>query len=487
MIKIFLFLVSVIIYFAAPVSGQECLQTIKADAVTINHAVFCSEGKTIITAGGDKAIKFWSTEKDVCIDKVSEHTGSVLGLACSPDGKYFASCGWDNTVIIWDAATKKILYTFKDHTDRVNSVCFSPDSKTLASCSDDKTILTMDVVTGKRLLVFKGFADAVTSVCYSPDGKYLAGAGWDRTIRIWETGASLPAKKLTGHPGGINSISFSPDSRTIASGSDDLSMKIWDATTAKIIKTIQCDSGTVNTVAFSPDGKFIATAGENKRIKLWNAASYDLIKIFSGHEKAVKSLEYNYNGTLLVSAGADGEARVWDLSALKYEKCMKEKLASYASLNNPRGEFETTEEYNTRIEDYKNKVASLKEDCINEDPLKIKTAEPEKITEVAKTSFQYANPRPENLSLYDADKQQFQITIDKRIYSLIIPVEDAKALKANWQSVTATAIKRFAPGSPGYDYINMKIVIPVSNTEYELGIQIDPADDAELKEFLDKQ
>jgi hypothetical protein len=89
------------------------------------------------------------------------HSGSVDGVAFSPDGKRLATASGDETAKVWDAQRGKQLLTLRGHSGFVSGVAFSPDGKRLATTGRDGTAKVWDAESGKELLTLRrhlGFA-----------------------------------------------------------------------------------------------------------------------------------------------------------------------------------------------------------------------------------------------------------------------------------------------------------------------------------------
>ncbi len=91
------------------------------------------------------------------------HTGSVLGVAFSPDGTRLATAGSDGTARIWDVMTGEVLHILAGHTDWVRAVAFSPDGTQLATAGDDGTARIWDADAGQSDLLMASFTRTSTA------------------------------------------------------------------------------------------------------------------------------------------------------------------------------------------------------------------------------------------------------------------------------------------------------------------------------------
>jgi WD40 repeat protein len=109
-----------------------------------------------------------------------------VGLTFSPDGKILVTAGSDHAVRLWNVGTRQqigepIIASASDG----NTVAFSPDGRILATGSYDKSVKLWDVGTrrqvGRTLTSDAMFPDLV----FSPDGKTLAVVAAE-TVRLWD-------------------------------------------------------------------------------------------------------------------------------------------------------------------------------------------------------------------------------------------------------------------------------------------------------------
>jgi WD40 repeat protein len=70
---------------------------------TVRAVVFSPDGRTLVTGGSDKIIRFWSVGDGVHERRRLEWSiGAVYSVAFSPDGLLAAAGGSEGPIVIWD-------------------------------------------------------------------------------------------------------------------------------------------------------------------------------------------------------------------------------------------------------------------------------------------------------------------------------------------------------------------------------------------------
>ncbi|CAL7933946.1 unnamed protein product [Xylocopa violacea] len=134
--------------------------------------------QTLITAGRDAIIKFWTFkpkkgETEPVAKMILDEP--IEWLRYQTESSLVAVALEDFTIILIDFDTKKIVRHFEGHKAQLTDACFSPDSRWLITASMDCTIRTWDIPSSNLVDIFQ-VPEACTSLHFSPTGEFLATA-----------------------------------------------------------------------------------------------------------------------------------------------------------------------------------------------------------------------------------------------------------------------------------------------------------------------
>jgi WD40 repeat protein len=294
---------------------------------SIDCVAWTPDGKTVVSGGGDGAVRVWDAETGreirhlIEFDKATWRVNDVESLSVSPDGKRVAAGNSDGKLRVWDLATGAKLLTAV-HGDFVQSVAFSPDGKTVATACWDGSIRVFDATSGDLVHEVSLYKDKHSGSIYgrpqlawTHDGTSIAVAGVDDKLRVWRVDGdgvrTFPAFKKT-----LCSIACSPDGSTIAAAGYDQKILLFDTKAEKPIRVLEVGEGEGRSGSFhfdfSPDGKTLASNDANTySILLWDTAS-GAKRTLDG-SRAGSALRFSPDGKRIASGGIDQIVRIWDL------------------------------------------------------------------------------------------------------------------------------------------------------------------------------
>jgi WD40 repeat protein/serine/threonine protein kinase len=316
-----------------------CCVTLSAHEAPVSGVAFSLDGRWLASSSWDGTVKVWEllgksepgAPGPIALRfTLRGHRENVEGVAFCSDNRTLASAGWDKTVKLWNlqAPLGDSLAELRTIpcTHRVFGIVFSPDGRLLAVGQQDGIGL-YDPASGKSAAPFKRTPAPVPGLVFSPDSRHLISAGAsDPAVKIWDVAAENFSFEIRQIGNGQPSVAVSPDGRRIAAPFRDnaagrYTAKVWDvnwdAKTYAVFRTLDGHAARIFKVAFSPDGRYLATGSWDSTIKVWDLEAPTSAEpvTLRGHAGFILGLAYSPDGRRLASASGHtghGEVKVWD-------------------------------------------------------------------------------------------------------------------------------------------------------------------------------
>lgn len=207
------------------------------------------DGKTLVTGGNDKAVKFWDfqieleqipgTEETVNKLKFNhkqtlELSDEILSVRVSPDGRLLAISLLNNNVQVIYMDTLKLFLTLYGHKLPVLSMDISRDSKLIITSSADKNIKIWGLDFGDCHKSIFGHQDSIMNVRFIGESHNFFSSGKDGVVKYWDGDKFDCIQKLIGHQLEVWSLSVSNNGLFAVTTSHDHSIRMWTATNDQV-------------------------------------------------------------------------------------------------------------------------------------------------------------------------------------------------------------------------------------------------------------
>ncbi|RKU44109.1 hypothetical protein DL546_002464 [Coniochaeta pulveracea] len=172
--------------------------------------------QTKIIFGTQKGeVKVYENGSEVA--SLSEHAGTVTGLALHPGGRILASTGVDKSFAFYDLGSLRTV--FRSFTDSSLTACaFHPDGHFFAAGTQDGDIKVFSTKTGEQMAVFN-LGTRVDAIAFSENGYWFAaGSSNSPNITIFDLrkdGDAAKAKELP-TAGPVRSLAWDYSSQYLA-------------------------------------------------------------------------------------------------------------------------------------------------------------------------------------------------------------------------------------------------------------------------------
>jgi WD40 repeat protein len=175
--------------------GKEMLD-FKAHADWVLATQFTHDGKQLVSASRDRAMKLIDLESGRFVDDINNPLEACISLAIHPKEEQILYGGDLGNARLYQISDNQkrtagrndtnLLVTFPQQPGPVTAVGFSPDGTTaaLGSMGEVRTYSITDLE--KAILTLSGIQGPIYSIVYQPNGKQLAVGGYDGAVRLFD-------------------------------------------------------------------------------------------------------------------------------------------------------------------------------------------------------------------------------------------------------------------------------------------------------------
>jgi hypothetical protein len=367
------------------------------------------------------------------------------------------------------------------------SLALSGDSGLAAAwkrMSQDLAIV--EVATGSVISILAGDSrQEFEKAAFSPDGRYVATGHHQGLVKLWDVRSGLPVRALGDlfHQR-VSAIAFSADGRRVAAASNTVGRDLplvhtWDADTGYTNMNLVAVGRTspVHSIAFSSDSKWIATGHYQGEVLIWDPFEANVacaLRDFGvSNVGPITHVGFSADGTHAFARRSDGLAKVWRvtncLAGYRHRMTISTELRTSA-LFQPKGEFETSEQYaarTTRAREFEDAVLER---------FGSKHVEEERAKAAAVRQKMRASSKPtvlkiDAVGMYNADRQVFPVTIGGITEIVRVPAGEAKQFKDTLASAKVTGTTRLQNDLQRHELVDVVITNPKTGTAYAFGRQ----------------
>ena len=277
----------------------------------VEHVAFSADGKFVITAGSDRAIRFWDAQTGSLHHQVKLAASSTSPPPAAPGfdpfGSYPGGLPGGYGMIPSTAAIKHIAVS---------------KLGLLAATADGRAIQLYDVSTGAGRGTIGDSSTTHTWFGFTPDGKSLITQAGTGGFQIWDV-AGRTLQKTLPPKSASTAAAVAPDQSQLLLASGDAIgvITLWTASGA--VKSLPATGAPIVRLEFSPDGMFLASYDHRGTARIHDLETSQTIaeeRRSSYLPTELAELSFTPNGKLLLFLSSGGELKALSADPAKAAK-----------------------------------------------------------------------------------------------------------------------------------------------------------------------
>jgi WD40 repeat protein len=288
---------------------------------------YSSDGKTLILGGRDGVVRFLDAATGAEQRTLNmPNRGTIVTLDATRDGKTLLTADHAGNMTLWDVADGSPRHSFRGpgfvSASGQTLAALTPNGKHAVLPHPDATLHVVEVASGREVRAVEmpsldsrvAAIQRIQRLAVSPDGQYLAFGNWRGTITVCSLATGKRLQEIKHFHGGIEALAFTPNSRFLAVANYG-GVTIHGVLSGKELRHSPANLTGCTALVFSPDGKKLAATGTSCMVHLWDVAAGQPLHAADGHTSQIQALAFFPDGKRLASAGNDLQIHVWDTAS----------------------------------------------------------------------------------------------------------------------------------------------------------------------------
>lgn len=337
---------------------------------SVTELAFSPEGDLLATGYGygKGTIDLWDARSGAPRGQLTNHTGSVIALAFTPDGGRLASASEDGTLRLWNVTNRTQIASLQSSYEQTWFLSVLPDGETLVSGGSGGSICLWDVTTARRapvqtsMTVSPGFAHVAeveaagylpgnldprvprrSGFAFTPDSRHFIGLDINGALAFWETYPTRAVEQLTALGSNHWGMALSPDGRWLVTGDDIGALTIWNCPAHQAVTNFALPFEYWGVLRFTRNGHHLITLivrnDHTVRVRLWRTADWSEVPLTGPQFANLGSVDLSPDERWLAAGYMGGQVKLFRHPSGEPEVTFRSHDEPVFVLFSPKGDF----------------------------------------------------------------------------------------------------------------------------------------------------